>query len=309
MRIGIFGATSQIAKDLIRSLAAHTEHELVLYARRPLAVIQWLDSIRLTGRYAVCDFAVFGDHQSFDAIMNFVGVGNPGQVAAMGASIFDATLEYDAMVLRYVQLHPECRYIFLSSGAAYGSNFDAPVDENIKATIAINTLQPQDWYGVAKLHAECRHRALPHLPIVDIRVFNYFSRTQDLSARFLITDILRAIRDKTTLHTNPNSMWRDFLGPRDFYQLVACVLAAPPQNLALDCYTLAPIEKREILSLMQQHFGLSYHVSVEQSDFPAATGSKPHYYSLSRQAASFGYMPRCSSYDNLVEEAIAIFAS
>ena len=136
----------------------------------------------------------FANHE-FDAIINFVGVGNPAQAIAMGNSIFDITLRFDEMVLDYLQTHPNCRYLFLSSGAAYGSSFNEPVNRDAPAIVAINNLVPQDWYGVAKLHAECRHRSYPELPIIDIRVFNYFSRTQDISARFLITDILRAIRD------------------------------------------------------------------------------------------------------------------
>ena len=99
-----------------------------------------------------------------------------------------------------MQVHPACRYLFLSSGAAYGSSFNEPANMEIRQpVVAINDLSPHEWYGVAKLHAECRHRSHPELPIIDIRVFNYFSRTQDISARFLITDILRAIRDKTVL--------------------------------------------------------------------------------------------------------------
>src|SRR5207253_939480 len=121
------------------------------------------------------------------------------QSAAMSASIFDVTLQYDEMALRYVRDNPECRYIFMRSGAAYGSTFEAPVEANTKAVIAINNLLPQDWYGAAKLHAECRHRSLTDLSIIDVRVFNYFSHTQDIAARFLIMDILRAIRDKTLL--------------------------------------------------------------------------------------------------------------
>jgi hypothetical protein len=41
------------------------------------------------------------------------------------------------------------------------------------------------------LHAEAKHRALFNFSIVDVRVFNYFSHTQDMNARFLITDNLR----------------------------------------------------------------------------------------------------------------------
>ena len=294
MRIAILGATSQIAKDLVLSFTAQSNHVLALYARRPEVVKQWLASVGLSGRYAVADFTTFSADEHFDAILNFVGVGNPAQAAAMGASIFDVTLKYDEMALDYVRQHPVCRYIFLSSGAAYGESFDAPVDENTKAVIAINNLQPQDWYAVAKLHAECRHRSLPHLPIVDIRVFNYFSHTQDMSARFLMTDILRAIRDNTVLQTFSDYIVRDYLHPLDFDNLVNALLSAPASNAAVDCYSRAPIDKSSLLTAMKDEFRLRYEIT-EASASVNATGSKPHYYSLNMRADDFGYQPSLTS--------------
>lgn len=305
MRIAILGATSQIAKDLVLSFSRQSNHELALFARRPEIVRQWLGSVGLSGQYAVADFGAFGAGEHFDAILNFVGVGNPAQAAAMGAAIFDVTLEYDEMALNYVRQHPECRYIFLSSGAAYGSSFEAPVDTSTKAVVAINNLRPQDWYGVAKLHAECRHRALPHLPIVDIRVFNYFSCTQDVSARFLITDILRAIRDKIVLKTSSDYIVRDFLHPSDFYNLVNALLSASAHNTAVDCYSRAPIDKPNLLAAMQEKFGLRYETTEETASVNA-TGSKPYYYSLNTRAAEFGYQPSLTSLEGIVKEMQAI---
>ncbi len=301
MRIAILGATSQIAKDLVQSFCAQSSHELVLYARRPEVVSQWLASVGLVGRYAVADFAAFSSDEQFDAILNFVGVGNPAQAAAMGASIFDVTLKYDEMALGYVRQHPDCRYIFLSSGAAYGASFDEPVNEKTKATIAINNLQPQDWYAVAKLHAECRHRSLPHLPIVDIRVFNYFSHTQDMEARFLITDILRAIRDKTVLQTSSDYIVRDFLHPADFYQLISVLLVAPATNTVVDGYSKAPIDKPTLLAAMQEKFGLQYEI-LQAAVSINATGGKPHYYSLNTRAANFEFQPTWTSLESIVKE-------
>ncbi|MDO8772292.1 MAG: NAD-dependent epimerase/dehydratase family protein, partial [Burkholderiaceae bacterium] len=217
------------------------------------------------------------------------------------ATIFDVTLKYDEMALDYVRQHPECRYIFLSSGAAYGSSFDAPADVNTKAVIAINNLQPQDWYAVAKLHAECRHRALAHLPIVDVRVFNYFSHTQDMSARFLITDIFRAIRDKTVLRTSPEYIVRDFLHQSDFYRLVSALLSEPAINTTVDCYTRAPIEKTNLLIVMKERFGLQYEIAQEITNINA-TGNKPHYYSMNKRAANFGYQPSLTSLDGVLIE-------
>ncbi|MBS1157495.1 MAG: epimerase [Proteobacteria bacterium] len=301
MRIAILGATSQIAKDLVLSFSAQGSHELVLFARRPEIVTQWLAAVGLAAKYMTSDFSAFSAEEHFDAILNFVGVGNPAQAAAMGASIFDVTLKYDEMALSYVRLHPDCRYVFLSSGAAYGANFDVPVDENTKAVVAINNLQPQDWYAVAKLHTECRHRSLSHLPIVDIRVFNYFSHTQDITARFFITDILRAIRYHEILITSLDNIVRDYLGPNDFYQLVSLILSAPIQNNVVDCYTKAPVDKITLLATMGQQFGLSYEMREAMAGVNA-TGAKKNYYSMNRSANSYGYLPSKTSLENIVDE-------
>lgn len=301
MRIAILGATSQIAKDLVLSFAGRSGDELVLFARRPAVVKQWLECVDLPGFYAVGDFDAFGMGQHFDAILNFVGVGNPAQAVAMGASILDITLEYDEMALGYVKKNPACRYIFLSSGAAFGSAFDAPVDENTRAIVAINSLQPQDWYAVAKLQSECRHRTLPHLAIIDIRVFNYFSHTQDISARFLICDIVRAICDKSVLETSPDYIVRDFLHPADFYQLVVALLSAPAVNTVVDCYSQAPIDKPDLLAAMQHQFGLRYEITASHAGVNA-TGGKPHYYSLNTRAADFGYRPERTSLEGIAQE-------
>lgn len=282
-------------------MTSQGSHDLALYARRPEVVSQWLDSVGLPDRYPVADFEAFHTDEHFDALVNFVGVGNPAQTAAMGAAIFDVTLQYDELALNYVRQHPACRYIFLSSGAAYGSNFEVPVNQDTRAEVAINNLKPQDWYAVAKLHAECRHRALAHLAIIDIRVFNYFSHTQDIAARFLITDILRAVRDQTVLKTSADHIVRDFVHPSDFHQLVNALLTAPATNTAVDCYSRAPIDKATLLVTVQENFGLSYEVV----DAPAgvnATGSKPCYYSLNRRAADFGYQPRLASLEGIIIE-------
>ena len=301
MNIAILGATSQIARDLILHFSIDEDKQLHLFARRPIDVKKWLEEAGLSGRYIVNEFAEFGT-QEFDTIINFVGVGNPAQAAAMGASIFDVTLHYDELALSYVRQHTSCRYIFLSSGAAYGSSFEEPVGADTKATIAINNLLPQDWYAVSKLHAECRHRSLISLPIVDIRVFNYFSHTQNLEARFLITDTVRAIRDNSLLKTSPDYIMRDFLHPSDFHQLVTAILGAPLTNDVVDCYTLSPVSKSSLLTAMEENFGLHYEVT-ESNTAINATGGKPYYYSLNKRAGDYGYKPTFTSLDGILIEA------
>lgn len=300
MKIAILGATSQIAKDLVVSYSTDAATNLHLFSRRPDAVTMWLASAGLAGRYPSDDYSRFAGYE-FDAVINFVGAGDPAQIAKMGGQILDVTLRFDEMVLDYLKDHPACRYLFLSSGAAYGSTFEQPVTRDTEATLRINDLKPQDWYGVAKLHAECRHRAHPDLHIVDIRVFNYFSRTQDINARFLITDILRAIRDKEVLKTSADYIVRDYLHPSDFYRLVTALLTVPAANAVVDCYSKAPIDKPSLLQSMQNEFGLRYEIA-EATASVNATGSKPHYYSQNRRAADFGYEPGLSSLEGVLIE-------
>lgn len=308
MRIAIFGATSQIAKDLVLSFTLESKHQLVLYARRPDAVRHWLLAIDQPDRHPVHDFAGFNDNEEFDAIINFVGVGDPARGLAIGVDIFDATFQYDNLALNYQKKHSDCRYIFLSSGAAYGTTFEEPVDTDTRACFALNDLQPTDWYGVAKLHAECRHRSQPHLSIFDIRVFNYFSHTQDMSARFLMTDILRAIETNTTLQTSSSNIFRDYIHPADLYQLVTLLLDAPKANTVVDCYSLAAIDKNELLTAMQEKFGLKYE-TAKSAVLINATGLKKVYYSLNRRAADYGYRPSFTSLAGLIlesEKALAL---
>lgn len=306
-RIAIFGATSQIAKDLIVSFSADANKQLHLFARRPDEVTKWLTSVGLSGRYAVDEFTEFAK-QEFDAVINFVGVGNPAQALVMGNTIFDITLRFDEMVLEYLRSHPSCRYLFMSSGAAYGSNFAEPVRRDTPAIVPINDLSPQEWYGVAKLHAECRHRAHPEFAIIDMRIFNYFSRSQDISARFLITDILRAIRDKTVLKTSSDYIVRDFLHPADFYRLVGALLSAPAANAVVDCYSRAPIDKPSLLAAMNEKFGLQYEIT-EATVSVNATGNKAHYYSLNTRAADFGYQPELTSLEGVLRESAMILGA
>lgn len=303
MRIALLGATSQIARDLVASFAHASDHDLALFARQPEAVTV-PQSLLDAGRCTVANLADFDPSQAYDAIINFVGVGTPRKTVAMGASILDITLRFDDLALAALRHNPGCRYIFLSSGAAYGSQFDQPADDDTVARFPINRLGAQDWYGIAKFYAECRHRALPELHIVDIRVFNYFSRHQDMEAGYLITDIVKALRTSESLRTAPIPMVRDYIGPQDFHQLVERILAAPRCNLAVDCYSRQPIAKQELLALMGQHFGLRY--TVDGAGVVNGTGAKPHYYSVSRRAATLGYAPLLSSADNILAEVQAL---
>jgi nucleoside-diphosphate-sugar epimerase len=304
MKIAILGASSQIAKDFIVSISENKEIKLFLFARRPEIVSKWLATKGLLNRYFVMSYEEFSVSQDYDSLINFVGVGDPAKAVLMGTTIFDVTLKYDDLALDYVKSHPNCRYIFLSSGAAYGGNFERPVQAISLALIPLNSMAHQDWYGLAKLHAEGRHRANSDMAIVDLRVFNYFSHTQDMNSSFFITEIARTIRNKMVLKTNDTNIVRDFLHPIDFYQLVMKILVAPKVNLAIDCYSQAPIDKMSLLSSLNEAFGLEYVISAGKSEVNA-TGKKIHYYSTNYAAEYCGYKPVYTSLKCVKDELSA----
>jgi nucleoside-diphosphate-sugar epimerase len=243
--------------------------------------------------------------EAYDAVINFVGVGDPARAATMGASILEITQKYDALAIAYVKVNPEVRYVFLSSGAVYGTTFLKPVDQDTPAVVPVNHLGAENYYSVAKLYAEANHRALSPLPIVDIRIFNYFSRTSDIAARFFVSDMLRAIRDGREFETGSATMHRDYLVPSDFFSLVDCILRGPLANMAVDAYTRAPVEKFELLDAMERTFGLQYRTTPSPS-VVNATGVKTFYYSQNRKAEQFGYQPRQTSLEGVLAESKAI---
>ncbi|MBP0598375.1 NAD(P)-dependent oxidoreductase [Herbaspirillum sp. LeCh32-8] len=294
MRIALLGASSQIARDLAPLFAREADVELTRFVRDLEADAAWRRIAGADNVPAALPLADFDTAGSFDAVINFIGAGDPARAAALGKSILDITRQYDELVMSYLQRHPACRYLFLSSGAAYGADFEQPADVSTPASFPINDLGAQHWYGLAKFHAECRHRASPELAIADIRVFSYISRNLDIDSRFLVTDIARALASDQTLSTSRQDIMRDYICPEDLFALMRSVLAAAPANVALDCYSRAPVGKMQLLEHLAAQLGLR-HALIDAPAGVNATGLKPNYFSNHRKAAQFGYSPRFDS--------------
>ena len=301
MRIAILGATSQIAQDLLLSFSRHKSYEFSLYGLNVELLEEWINIVNLDKKYQIQEYSNFNNNQKYDLIINFVGIGDPAKVQEMGNNIFKITEQYDEMVLEYLKCNKETKYIFLSSGAVYGGDYEKPVNENTVAMIDINNLGPTNWYTIAKLYAEAKHRSLSDLPIVDVRVFNYFSHTQDMSASFLITDIIHAIKNKEVFKTSSENIARDFITPPDFYNLIRTIIDFKPINIALDCYTKSPVLKFDLLSEFGSKFGLKYEVGKD-IDIVNATGAKLNYYSVNKVAKSMGYSPKNTSLEGIIQE-------
>jgi nucleoside-diphosphate-sugar epimerase len=198
-----------------------------------------------------------------------------------------------------VSRNPSCKYIFLSSGASLGDIFSEPASDLSCAQFPLNNLEPQHWYGFAKAHAECRHRAYKDFAIIDLRIFAYCSHTQDMAARFLFTDIVRAIKNDEVLKVTSDQMTRDYITPPDFYNLIQCILTHEPMNLALDCFSKSPISKMDLLASLGKKYNLRYEMT-SKTQVVNATGIKFEYYSTSKKAELCGYSPKFGSLDGIL---------
>lgn len=300
--IALIGASSQLAKDLIRGFCKTENRTLLLYVRDQDSMRAWL---KLNGLQTSCFVYDYNDYGLLphDAVINFVGAGDPRRVTELGAEIFKITAKYDDLVMSSLVGNPERRYIFLSSGSVYGGNFDEPASETTKTIIPINDFSSVYYYAIAKLYAEVRHRAHSNLSIVDLRIFNIFSRTQSLNADFFITQLVRSARDRVPLTVSPEEMTRDYLHPEDLHQLIECILGGDPRNLPIDCFSRQPISKLELLRILSEELGLKYSFSGQESQFRNATGLKKNYYSINRRAKIFEYEPRWTSKDCVLVES------
>jgi nucleoside-diphosphate-sugar epimerase len=305
-RIALLGATGHIAQALLYHLRERKEYEFFLFARSAERLDEVLKRVQLLqAREAGYGEFPRGD---YDVILNGTGIGDPRKLRDAKAEIFSVTERFDQLILEYLSRHPGTLYLNLSSGAVYGKDFSRPVDDTTALQLDINHLGREDFYGLAKIHSEAKHRAFDRWNIVDLRIFGFFSRFIDPRADYFMNGIVSCLKNRAEFVTGPGNMTRDFVHPRDLASLVSLCIARRTLNDAYDVYSLKPAAKFEILDHFRQHFGLQYRV---EEDFHAATatGPKDRYYSLSRKAEGIGYRPRYSSLETLVEETRSILES
>lgn len=300
-KIAILGATSHIAKGLILNFSHSKTGELFLFARVPKKVKDFLKANNLKPDCHIERFKYFSKGK-YDVIINCVGLGTPIKVREASGAVFKITEEFDNLILEYLLRYPGDLYINFSSGAAYCSTFTQKVGNDPKLAISVSDIKPENYYGMAKLYSEAKHRAMAKSRIVDIRIFSYFSRFIDLNGGYFITEMLKSLKKKETFVTSQYDFVRDFLAPEDLFNLICRIIKSKPFNGAIDAYSSAPISKFNILKYFAKHYSLKYVLDYNFK-FACSTGGKSLYYSNSRNAASLGYRPKHSSLAAVAMEA------
>jgi nucleoside-diphosphate-sugar epimerase len=305
LRIAILGSTSHIAKGLIHNFLKIGESSLHLYTKSYDRLLNFLASIK---KYPDSDCFIWNGYSnfadlSFDIIINCVGVGTPDKLDGKFYNWFAVTEEYDNLVLMHLCNNcPDAIYISLSSGAVYGRDFSAPVNEDSVNRVRVNHVTSEDYYGIARLNAEAKHRAFSELNIIDLRIFSYFSRFMDLTDSYFITEVLNSILNDRTLITNSHNIVRDYLHPDDLFTAITKCIKAGKMNAAFDVNSASPVGKMEILDYFSREYGLKYEVS-QGFGSASGTGVKNIYCSDNKKIFSVGYKPGFSSIEGIKHEA------
>lgn len=305
--IAILGATSHIAKGLIYNFNIKAECALFLFARALDILKKFIDKLECRNNRHIKSFEDF-HKDTYDVIINCVGIGDPAKLKAAGSSVFALTETFDNLVLDYLEKHPYALYINFSSGVVYGTDFSVPVGKSSYSKWDINNLSQAEYYGISKLNSEAKHRALKNLNIVDLRIFSYFSRFINLQSKFLLTEIISCIKEGKEFVTGQDNIIRDYIHPNDLYLLIEKCIERKTINDALDAYSLKPARKFEILDYFATAYGLKYEVENTVKIF-SITGSKNNYYSNNKRAEVIGYIPKFNSLDCIIQESHKILGA
>jgi nucleoside-diphosphate-sugar epimerase len=308
--IAILGANSHIAKGLIYNYALKTDVSLRLFTRDAAKTAGFLKSVGVkigTRCFIHEDYQDFltGDH---DVVINCVGAGAPNKLGGDYSVWFTLTEEFDNLCLNYLQGRLDTLYVNFSSGAVYGRGLTAPVTAESTCSFMLNRLQPPDYYALANLNAEAKHRSLEHFRIVDIRIFSYFSRFIDLDSGYFITEALKCALTGTTLRTDAVDIVRDYLHPDDLFGLIRSCVEAGNINGAFDAMSARPVRKFEILELLKNEYGLCYEI-ISDLGGGSPNGFNAVYCSSFNEAAKFGHKPTFSSTETLMQESSSFFSA
>lgn len=303
--IAILGSTSHIAKGLIDKLLQDHDFNLHLYTRGADRIHRFLDSIGKSADKSCVVHEGYNDFAdcNYDVLINCVGVGTRNKLRGDYSAYFTVTEEFDNMSIGYLRrVRPDALYISFSSGAVYGREHSAPVEEDSQNHVKVNHIAAEDYYSIVRINAEAKHRAFNDLRIIDLRLFSYFSRFIDLMDGYFITDVLDCIVNKKVLETDDMNIVRDYVHPEDLFFIIRKCMDAGKINAAFDVLSANPVEKREILNYFSTEYGLQYKV-IRTLNNISATGSKNIYCSRYNSALKIGYKPKYSSMDTIRMES------
>lgn len=274
-KIAILGSTGYIGRSLAELFLKDDEFELFLFSR-----------VKDESRNILPN-GVFLDYR-YDVILNSTGLGNPKSLRTGGIGVFEATESIDNLILKYLEKDTQAMVVHLSSGAVYNK-------------IDVNNISNNDFYTIAKMNSEAKHRSLTNFNIIDLRIFSFFSHLVDTEIEFFMSDVVKSLKNKSVLETTRDDMIRDYVCPEDLYSLIKLVISKEKLNDFFDVYSKEPVSKFEVLDFFKNKYGLEYKIKDDESK-NSPTGLKSEYFSKNKKTEVLGYAPKLTSLQGIEEE-------
>lgn len=300
MKIAIMGASSHIAENLIIRFASEPVDHLTLFCRDPQPVKEFTHRYAHRGNiHIVTGYDNFNDFE-FDVIINCVGAGVPGSTGFDIRNWFEVTAKFDELALNYLERYnPQAVLIAFSSGAVYGTRSVAPFTGESCFSLPVNNIEISDYYSIARIHSEARHRSRKNLRIADLRIFSFFSCFIKPDSGYFMSDVLKAVAEDEILITRQNDMVRDYIAPDDLFDIVNLCIRQSEINEAFDVQSAAPAGKFEILESFRKQFGLKWKFDEVTA---SPNGDKSIYTSQYNPLKKLGFTPRFTSLESLMIE-------
>ena len=209
------------------------------------------------------------------------------------------TAEWDLRALEVLRQRPSTGYIFASSGVATGEDFALPREPGAP----LKAPAPGDHYARAKAEAEARHREHGDLSIVDLRLYGFYSAEMGARLGYLVCALLQSLLAGSVLTTDEHDIARDYLHPDDLVSAITAVVRSMPLNGAFDLASVAPVRKFELLGRFHEKFDLQWQVKSS-----TAKPNKLNYYSRDRALSGYGFVPKLSALEAVIDQATAFLA-
>jgi nucleoside-diphosphate-sugar epimerase len=305
-KIAILGATGFIGKSLTYEFSQRNKFEVSLFSRSKDKASDFLKTIEARVKFSVHDYSEFKSHDH-NVIINCSGIGNPTALKRNPSEIFKVTEYFDGLCIDYLEKNPDTLYINLSTGAVYGGETVDGITSTTKSVINMNNLSTGEYYVIAKMNSEAKHRSRSDLNIIDLRLFSFFSRFIDLDSKLLMGDIVDCLKNKKVLETSVDDIMRDYISQEDLADLIELLIQKEKMNDFFDVYTKGPISKFELLDALNAEYGLKYKIN-NQNSHTTPTGIKKGYYSKNYKAEALGYSPKYDSLAVIKKEIKSIFS-
>jgi nucleoside-diphosphate-sugar epimerase len=298
-QVVILGASGHIAKNLIYYFMQQEKIDLILYTHSSEKVYEFINrncqTFNFKGTIDITD--KFQSWVEYDVIINCIGVGTNIKNLS---DYFIVTERYDNMILFYLESYPDCLYINFSSGAVYN---ETPVSNTSKTTLYPDDIKVSDYYTIAKLNQEAKHRSFKKLQIIDLRVFSFFSRFADLEKdNYFINQIVNSVMNKRILYTDTNEFYRDFIHPLDLFNIVLGCMRTKGLNRSLNVRSTRFTSKTNILDFFCRQYGLNITYCSEQQE--SLTGNKKFYYAIEdSKYMNYIHRSKFSAMEAIINEA------